>query len=143
MPVALRVQTEGALVVGGFDLFPHGRCQLRPRAEVPANGFLTFGDAPTDEKLVKCGLFIGGNYAAIYEGTYPSADVAKQTMPLRPDQTYEILVRVDLATRTVELTVGEQRLVKKLSRNIQSIHYYGYTVITTQSEFTPIEIRER
>ncbi|MFH1266487.1 MAG: sulfatase, partial [Planctomycetota bacterium] len=116
------------------------RLRLTPRAGFPANGFLVFGDGTGDEALVKSGLFIGGGYAAIYEGSYPSQDAAKQTMPLRPRETYELVVRVDLAEGTVEMTVGDQRVVKKLSRKIESIGYYGYSVITTQTQFTPIEL---
>jgi arylsulfatase A-like enzyme len=116
------------------------RLRLTPRAQHPANGFLVFGDGLADERLVKCGLFIGGNYAAIYEGTYPSEDLAKLPMPLRPDQTYELVVRTDLAQGVVEMTVGENRITKKLTRKIQAINYYGYAVITTESEFTPIAV---
>jgi arylsulfatase A-like enzyme len=115
------------------------RVRLTPRAQFPANGFLAFGDTPKDEQLVKCGLFIGGNYAAIYEGTYPSDDLAKRTMPLRSQAAYDLTVRVDLAGGTVEMRVGDHRVEKKLSRKIEAIRYYGYAVITTQSQFSAIE----
>ncbi|HUT90000.1 MAG TPA: sulfatase [Thermoguttaceae bacterium] len=115
------------------------RLRLTPRAQFPANGFLAFGDTPNDEELVKCGLFIGGNYAAIYEGPYPSDDVAKLAMPLRSEGAYDLTVRVDLAGGTVEMSVGHHRVAKKLSRKIDAIRCYGYAVITTKSEFTAIE----
>ncbi len=115
------------------------RVRLKPRAEFPANGFLVFGDGTGDERLVKCGVFVGGDYAAIYEGTYPSEDLAKLPMELDPNRTYELLVRVDLARGVVEMAVGERQVTKKLSRKIEAIRYYGYAVMTTESEFTPIE----
>ncbi len=119
------------------------RVRLIPRAGFPSNGFLALGDAPDDEKLVKCGLFVGGNYAAVYEGTYPSDDAAKLTMPLSGGRPYELAVRVDLGEGTVELRVGEQRVTKKLTRKIDAIRYYGYAAITTESEFGKIEMAEQ
>jgi len=116
--------------------------RLTPRVDFPANGFLAFGDASDEEKLVKCGLFIGGSYAAIYEGAYPSDDMVRLTMPFVPRATYDLAVRVDLAQSTVEMAVGSKRLQKKLSRKIDAIRYYGYQAITTQSEFIPIECDE-
>ena len=119
------------------------RVRLQPRAEFPANGFLVFGDGTGDEKLIKCGLFIGGNYAAIYEGTYPSEDLAKQPMELDPNATYDLVVRADLERGVVEMTVGDKHVTKKLSRKIETIRCYGYAVITTQSEFSAIEAGDR
>ena len=149
--VALKRSGEGYLVASGSTglalikpdepLGPAAtfRVRLTPRAQFPANGFLAFGDTPKDDELVKCGLFIAGNYAAIYEGTYPSDDVAKLTMPLRSQAAYDLTVRVDLAAGTVEMSVGDDRVAKKLSRTIDEIRYYGYAVITTESEFSAIE----
>ena len=64
-------------------------------------------------------------------------------MPLRAGQPYELTVDVDLAEGTVEMTVGRERVVKKLSRRIEAIRYYGYSAITTRSKFSAIEVRDR
>ena len=119
------------------------RLRLQSSADFPANGFLAFGDGAADKELVKCGLFIGGQYAAVYEGAYPSEDTARQAMPLRAGQPYELTVRVDLVQGTVEMTVGGERVVKKLSRRIEAIRCYGYSVITTRSQFSAIEVPDR
>jgi len=116
------------------------RLTLQSSTGFPANGFLAFGDGATDKELVKCGLFIGGQYAAVYEGTYPSEDVARQPMPLRAGQPYELTIDVDLAEGTVAMAVGGRRVVKKLGRKLEAIHRYGYSAITTRSRFSPIEV---
>jgi len=119
------------------------RCRMQPSTSFPANGFLAFGDGPTDKQLVKCGLFVGGGYAAIYEGAYPSDDSAKLTMPVGSGQSYELVVRVDPSASTVEMTIGDQKVTKKLTRSIKAIRYYGYSAITTRSRFGPIEVRSQ
>jgi arylsulfatase A-like enzyme len=119
------------------------RLQVQPRAEFPANGFVVFGDGPKDEALVKCGLFVGGGYAGIYEGTYPSEDIAKEVLPLRYGKPHELTVHVDLPAGTAEMTLGEHRVRKKLTRKPKAISYYGYAVIWTETDFGPIEITRR
>jgi hypothetical protein len=119
------------------------RLQVQPRAEFPANAFLVFGDSPSDQALVKCGLFVGGGYAAIYEGNYPSEDIAKEVLPLRYGKPHELTVHVDLTAGTAELMLGEHRVAKKLTRKPKAISYYGYAVIWTETEFGPIEVTGR
>ena len=116
------------------------RVQLRTRTQLPANGFLAFGDGPEDEQLVKCGLFVGGGYAGIYEGSYPSSDDARVVMPLRAGELCELAVRVDLATDTVQMTVGDFRVAKRLTRRIKKIAYYGPALIWTETTFGPIDV---
>jgi hypothetical protein len=144
---AYRLASDGtglALTRPDESLGPRATFRVRviPRAGFPSNGLLALGDAPEDEKLVKCGLFVGGNYAAVYEGTYPSDDAARLTMPLSGGRPYELVVRVDLGEGTVQMRVGQQRVTKKLTRKIDAIRYYGYAAITTDSEFGKIEVAD-
>jgi len=108
----------------------------------PANGFFVFGDQPVEAKLVKAGVFIGGNYAAVYEGAYPSSDIARIELPLEAAKPYILNVVVDPAARTVTLTIGDRQIEKKLTQPIESINYIGFGLITTQTTFDPIEIEK-
>ena len=93
--------------------------------------------------LVKCGLFIGGNYAAIYEGTYPSADTAKLSMPLEPGKTYDVEVCVDLDRNIAEMVIEGHRLEKKLTTHMEAIRHFGYSVVWTRTEFGAVSIPDR
>ena len=117
--------------------------EIHPRLEGPNNGLLAFGDAAEEAKLVKCGIFVGGNYASIYEGPYPSADQVKLPITLEPGKPYDVTVSVDLDQQTVEMTVGDRRVSKSLSRKMDAIRFYGYEVIWTRTGFSPIEVSSR
>ena len=118
------------------------KLQMRTRVEAPHNGFFVFGDVAEEAKLIKCGVFIGGNYAAIYEGTYPSSNVVKLPMELASGETYDVEVSVDLDAATVEMTVGggnsPKKLSKRLSRRIEAIRYRGYSIVWTETAFGKI-----
>ena len=116
------------------------KLKIHPQLEGPNNGFLAFGDVAEEAKLVKCGLLVGGNYASIYEGAYPSTDQAKLPMPLEPGKPYDVTVSVDLEKQTVKMTIGDRCVSKKLTRKMDAIRYYGYEVIWTRTAFGPIEV---
>jgi len=116
------------------------RLKIKPLRSFPANGFFVFGDEPTDEAQVKCGFFVGGRYAAVFEGTYPPKDVARADFLSVPGHVYDVMVTVDTVAGRVEMTIGDNRITKDLTRRITAIRYYGYTVIRTRSAFGPIEV---
>ena len=47
---------------------------------------------------------------------------------------------VDTKIGRVEMTVGDKRVTKELTRPIQAICYYGYEVIRTRSAFSAIKL---
>jgi len=116
------------------------RLKIRPLHHHPANGFFVFGDEPTDTSQVKCGFFVGGKYAAVFEGTYPPKDVARVDFPMVSHREYDVTVTVDTEAGRVEMTVGDKRVTKDLTRRIQAIRHYGYEVIRTRSAFSAIKL---
>lgn len=118
------------------------RLKIKPLHSFPANGFFVFGGKPTDQAQVKCGLFVGGRYAAVFEGAYPSNDVARADFVSVPGRVYDVSVTVDMEAGRVEMIVGDKCITKDLTQRITAIRYYGYTVIRTRSAFSPIEIEK-
>ncbi|MBC8868105.1 MAG: sulfatase [Planctomycetes bacterium] len=116
------------------------RLKIKPLHDHPANGFFVFGDEPTDKAQVKCGFFVGGKYAAVFEGVYPPKDVARVDFPTVSHREYDVSVTVDTEAGRVEMTVGDRRVTKELTRRIQAICYYGYDVIRTRSAFSAIKL---
>jgi arylsulfatase A-like enzyme len=116
------------------------RTTITPLQTHPANGQFVFGDGDNESELVKCGFFVGGRYAAIYEGSYPSSDLARTELVTQSGIPQEVTVDVDLPSGTVRMTVGGKSITKKLTRPIRQITHYGYGVVRTRSAFTPVVI---
>jgi len=105
------------------------------------NGFLAFGDGPTDARLVKCGLYLGGRrFLSIVEGPLGSGAHTEQALAGEPLRPFDIRVTVDLSTRKVALTVGGTTVEARLSRAMEAITHYGYCAMNTTTAFTPIEL---
>jgi hypothetical protein len=118
------------------------KVQMRPRAAMPSNAALVFGDAATDAGLIRCCLLIGGNRAAIYEQAYPGTERVDGHLALREDRTYEVTVEVDLDAGTVVMKTGDTVLTKKLSRKLETIEYVGHGIVWTEAEFSPITMEK-
>ena len=118
------------------------RLKTQPLNRFPANSFFVFGDEATDKGTVKCGFFVGGVYAAVFEGAYPSADMARIDFPTVAGRAYELAVTVDMERGHVEMTLGEKQVTKKLTRSMEAIRYFGYSVIRTRSAFSEIVIED-
>ncbi len=119
------------------------RMKLRATDRFPANGFLAIGEEPTDEKLVKCGLFIGGDRISIFEGKYPPDAESSKDVPLETETTYRLTVTVDTAADRVELTVRDPKgnattVARQLTRPLDAVRLYGHQVIRTVTAFSPV-----
>ena len=119
------------------------KARLKPVAAHPANAFLVFGAGPTDADTVKCGIFVGGKRAAIFEGGYPQSDETSTAFVSRSGETYEVTVTVHTDTGQVEMSVGDVRLSRKLKRPLPEIACYGYGVIRTRSTFEAVTVNGR
>ncbi len=118
------------------------RTTITPLDRHPANGQFVFGEGTEEPKLVKCGFFVGGGYAAIYEGTYPGTDAARTELATESGRPVEVVVTVDPRAGTVRMTLGGKTVAKKLTRPLPRITHYGYGVVRTRSAFSPIEIEQ-
>jgi len=104
------------------------------------NGFLVFGDASDEAKLVKCGLHIYQGSCAVIEGPYSGGKRTAKQLGLGRGKLYEITVDVDLATGQVALRTEGHALKVKLDRPPGSITHVGYSLIHAATDFSPIEV---
>ncbi len=116
------------------------KTQMTPLQNAPSNGFLVFGAKQGAADQVTCGIFIGGRYAAIFEGTYPSPDTARVDRVPVSRKAYDITVTVDTDADTVEMDLNGTRVSKALTKPIDAIRTYGYGVIRTRSAFGEITV---
>lgn len=116
------------------------RLRLIPRdksADPPRNGFFFFGDAPEEERLIKCGL--RRNQGLIVQGPYAKAAGASREMAVKVGATSEVTVSVDLLGQKVGMTVDGQTLEAKLERPLKAIRFIGYGANSLSAEFSAIE----
>ncbi len=118
------------------------KATVRPRAGMPSNGALLFGDLASSDGLIRCSLMLGGGKAVIYEKAYPSEDGVAAPLTLRDDRTYQVTIDVDLDASTVVMRIGRTTVTKKLSRKLEWIRYVGPGIIWTEAEFSPITISQ-
>ncbi len=105
------------------------------------NGFLAFGDAPEDARLIKCGVkFVVGS-AVILLGPIDGQAVQSCKIQLPKSGASALEIVVDLAAQTVSLKVGGRKINAKLGRPLKSIAYVGYSTLNAATDFGPIEIR--
>lgn len=104
------------------------------------NGFLVFGDGATDEALVKCGVYLGGQRKyVIAEGPLGGRQSSK---PLTRDPLgeFDLTVTVDLTKQTVTMAADDQKLTFKLPRKLQSITHAGYSTLRTTTAFSKLDM---
>ena len=113
------------------------------------NGFLAFGDGPTEEHLVKCGMHLGGQRNhAIIDGPEQRRKLKKLPFPGDPMSLFEIEVRFDPARRQVSMTTaiagkpGSSKTIDfALDRSLGPIQYVGYYVKHAVTGFSPVEVK--
>ena len=112
------------------------------------NGFLAFGDGPTDAKLVKCGLHLGGqrNYTII-DGDRFNLKQTKIDYPGDPMSLFEVEVTFDPRSRKVAMEARPagkpgrgETIVLTLDRDLKEIKYVGYYVKHAVTAFSPVEV---
>lgn len=117
------------------------KCQLQyANGDGANNGYLAFGDGTTEAQLVKCGLRLKMQTAAILQG--PLAANQGQTAPCETDAAtrYELLVRVDLRSGRVTFQGGGATVQAQLDRPLKQITHVGYCLRETVVDFSPIEV---
>ena len=105
------------------------------------NGFLVFGDGPSDEQLVKCGIRLQPQKAMIVQGSLTgegSSKGAEVDVPV--GKTVELRVEVDLAEQKVTFTAGRVTVEAKLDRRLESITHVGFCTDSAVADFSTLEI---
>jgi hypothetical protein len=116
------------------------KVKMRPLASGRLiTAFLAFGDSTADEQLVKCGFRVRMKKAFIVEGDLSSAKLAATPFACAADQTVEVEVTVDLASRKVKMTLPGTTLEATLERPLKAITHVGYCVNNSVTEFGAIE----
>jgi hypothetical protein len=124
---------------------PTGKVNFKARLQCTSkgklrNGFLVFGDAPEDARLVKCGLRFGQKRAVIVEGKLSDGKTAETKVPLDESKVYEIQLSVDLASARVTMKIDGATAAATLDRRPRGAFYVGYAVVNAATDFSPVEI---
>ena len=105
------------------------------------NGFLIFGDGPSDEQLVKCGIRFQPQKAMIIQGGLNEDGQSKSgdiNVPI--GKPVNLRVEVDLKQQKVALTAGGATVEAKLDRELGSVTHVGYCTDGAVAEFSPVQI---
>lgn len=105
------------------------------------NGFLVFGDGPSDERLVKCGIRFQPQKAMIIQGTLSEEAKSKGADLEAPVGTpVDLRVRVDLGQQKVTFTAGSATVEAGLDRPLESVSHVGYCTDSAVAEFSALKI---
>ena len=109
-------------------------------ARPPGNGFLVFGAAAEDARLVKCGLRNAGQQTMIVQGPLLSGKSKSQPVKSKTNQTMDLKVDVDLDKQTVTMRLLGKTVETKLTDSLNAITHIGYAVHSVACEFSAIEV---
>jgi len=105
------------------------------------NGFLVFGDGPSDDRLVKCGVRFRPQKAMVIQGALSEDAQSKSANLEAPVGTpVDLRVRVDLGQQKVTFTAGSATVEAGLDRPLESVTHVGYCTDSAVAEFSPIKI---
>jgi len=117
------------------------KCKLQfTNAAGLKNGYLAFGDSTEEARLVKCGLRVKMETAAIIQGPLTKNKGATTPRVTDPQQPHELTVTVDLASGNVTFKSGKATVTAKLEQPMKSITHIGYCVNNATVDFSPIEV---
>jgi outer membrane protein assembly factor BamB len=122
------------------------RVKVRPTPgaaspDTPGNGFIAFGDAATDDRLVKCGFRIAGKHLYIVQG--PLLKGRAQSTPLKPNanEVADLHVIVDLGRQKVTVSMLGKTVKATLRRKLDAITWVGHCINSVTSDFSRIDIK--
>jgi hypothetical protein len=120
------------------------RVKVRPSPDSapdkPGNGFIAFGNAPEDARLVKCGFRISGKCLTIVQGPLAAGRAASKKADLKSNEVMEMQVAVDLAAQKVKLTLKGETLEAPLSPKLDVVTWVGFCLTSVTTDFGPLEI---
>ena len=124
-----------------------GKATLKAKLMVPGtrgflrNGFLAFGDAAADDKLVHCGIRYQPQKAMIVQGALTGAAKSRSAdVKAVVGKPLALVVHVDLGRQTVSFTANRATVTAKLARPLKAITHVGFSMDSAVAEFSAPEI---
>jgi outer membrane protein assembly factor BamB len=124
-----------------------GRATFSTRMMTPAegkgllrNGYLAFGAGTDDASLIKCGVRMQPQRAAIHQGPLVGGKGKSMAIKAKQGEIVDMRVTVDLEAGKVSYRVKGESMEVKLANVPKSITHVGYAMENALVDFAPIEI---
>ncbi len=105
------------------------------------NGYLAFGNSTKEDELVKCGVRLQPQTAAIIQGPLMGKNKAKSGKVDAPEKKgLEATVTVDLGAQNVTFIANGVTLEAPLATPLKAITHVGYVMDSALVDVTPVEI---
>jgi len=106
------------------------------------NGYLAFGGSAQEAELVKCGVRLQTQSAAIVQGPFKGAEKSGKSAKVDApeDQGLEAIVTVDLAAQKVTFVANGVKLEAPLKSPLPAITHLGYVIDSAMIDVAPIEV---
>ena len=143
--IMAKAKGKTALAVNKLDVPLTGKAVLEVKLKSVSasgfliNGFLAFGDGPSDDQLVKCGIRLQAQVALIIQGPLKRGKAAGRKLAVNRNKLQNLTVAVDLDAQKVTLTTGKVTVEAKLARRIDAITHLGYSVDSAITDFSAIK----
>jgi hypothetical protein len=140
--VGLALKTLDKPITGSVTF--RTRIRAVPDAEgLLRNGYLAFGGSAEEAELVKCGVRLQAQTAAIVQGPLKGGKSTTQSSKLDASgsQGVEAVVTVDLAAQRVTFMANGAKLESPLQRSLSAITHLGYAVDSAMIDVAPIEVQ--
>ena len=137
--------TEGGFALKKLDKPIKGQAifqfKMQSKGGTWKNGFMVFGDSTAQGKLVKCGMYLGGNrFYSIIEGDYNSGPKQQKEYKGDPEKVFDIMVNVNVKTGAVTLNSSGIEVKYQLDTPLEKISYIGYGALQAETAFSEIKI---
>jgi outer membrane protein assembly factor BamB len=105
------------------------------------NGYLAFGDGADDRKLIKCGVRLRNQRAAIVQGPLLTGKSKGADVRAPDEKGLAISVTVDIKAGKVTYTANGVTIEARMDRPLKSITHVGYAMDSACIDVAPITIR--
>ena len=106
------------------------------------NGYLAFGGSAREAELVKCGVRLRTQTAAIIQGPLKGASPAARSakVDVSDSKGLEAVVTVDLAAQQVTYLANGVKLQSPLKSSLPAITHLGYVIDSALIDVSPVEV---
>lgn len=114
--------------------------------QVTMNGALVVAEQPGNSQSFKVGTAIGMNQHVAFQGGWGNVGrAASRRVNLKPNDTFDLVVRLDLSRHTATAVINESEFTFPLPKDLKSIRYVGIYNKATATEFTTpvVEVSDR
>ncbi len=112
------------------------------RTDGTRNGLICFGPNDRPDDHIKCGVYIGaGEYIVQYGGFGAQGDqIIRTPAAFDKNRTFDVSVAVDLAARSLIMTIDGKEVSAPFKKPWKTISYYGYMAHATETAFSTIDV---